>query len=62
MSLATPPSVRLFAGDFSLSLPELRQAEAEIIQALELDPPAAYEVALTELLVVVRDLISHKAN
>lgn len=62
MSLVTPPSVRLFDGDFSLSLPELRQAEAEIIQALELDPPTAYKVALTELLVVARDLISHKAN
>lgn len=57
-----PASARLFDGDISLSLPELREAEAEIIQALELDPPASYKRALTELLVVARDLISHKAN
>jgi hypothetical protein len=62
MSLDTPPSVRLFDGDFNLSLSELRQAEAEIIQALELDPAAEYKVTLIELLVVARDLISHKAN
>lgn len=57
-----PPSVRLFEGDLSLSLPELREAEAEIIAALELDPPASFKRALTELLVVARDLISHKVN
>ncbi len=57
-----PASVRLFDGDLSLSLEELRAAEAEIIAALELDPPVNYKRALTELLVVARDLISHKAN
>lgn len=57
-----PGSVRLYDGDFSLSLEELREADAEIIQALELDPPPNYKRALTELLVVARDLISHKAN
>jgi hypothetical protein len=62
MGKPPPPSVRLFDGDFSLSLSELREAEAEIVQALELDPPAAYKRALTDLLVVARDLISHQAN
>ncbi len=57
-----PASARLYDGDLDLSLPELREAEAEIVAALELDPPAAYKRALTELLVVARDLISHKAN
>lgn len=57
-----PPSVRLYDGDLTLSLPELRQAEVEIVQALELDPPASYKRALTELLIVARDLISHQAN
>jgi hypothetical protein len=62
MIASFPPSVRLFDGDFTLSLEELRAAEAEIIVALELDPPTTYKRALTELLVVARDLISHKTN
>lgn len=57
-----PAALRLFEGELTLSLPELREAEAEILTALELDPPAAYKRALTELLVVARDLISHQAN
>lgn len=56
------PSVRLFEGDFNLSIEELRQAEAEIIQALELDPPKHYKNALNELLFAARDLIARTTN
>lgn len=57
-----PPSVRLYDGDYALTLDELRQAESEIVQALEVAPSPAYSRALTELLCVARDLISHRTN
>ena len=60
--MAVPPSVRIFEGDFTLTLDELRQAEGEVVAALELDPPAEYKRALLELLVATRDLISHRTN
>ena len=61
-TVTLPVSVRLYEGDFSLNLSELREAEAEIVAALELDPPVSYKRSLIELLVVTRDLISHRAN
>lgn len=60
--MAVPPSVRIFEGDFTLTLDELRQAEGEVVAALELDPPAEHKRALLELLVATRDLISHRTN
>jgi hypothetical protein len=57
-----PPSVRIFDGDLTLTIDELRQAEDEILAAVELDPPADYKRALVELLVVARDLIARKTN
>jgi len=60
--MALPPSVRIYDGDFTLTLAELRQAEGEVIAALELDPPEQYKRALVELLAATRDLISHQTN
>ncbi len=60
--MALPPSVRIFNGDFILTLDELRQAEGEVIVALEFDPPEHHKRTLIELLVTTRDLISHQTN
>lgn len=62
MSSKMPPSLRLFDGDFSLTLPELHEAEKEIVLALELDRTPAGARALRELLVTAQHLIASKVD
>lgn len=57
-----PASLRLFDGDFSLTLAELREAEKEIIMALELDSSLAGIRQLNELLVTAQHLIASKVD
>ena len=62
MSSKIPASLRLFDGDFSLTLTELREAEKEIVLALELDRTSAGARALRELLVTAQHLIASKVD
>ena len=59
---ALPPSLRLHAGDTTLTVAELRRAIAEVNVALELDASEATRANLRLLLDVARGLIALKAS
>jgi hypothetical protein len=57
-----PYSVRLLDGELDLGVEELRQAEKDIIHALELDPCLQAKASLHDLLALTRLLMQRQMN